>query len=98
MSRRRRAAILISGRGSNMESLLRAASDPRYPVDPVVVLSNRPDAVGIARAATFGVATEVVDHRAFAGRAAFEAELGRRLEAHGVDLGAPQQRQSLDGN
>jgi phosphoribosylglycinamide formyltransferase-1 len=55
-------------------------------VDPVVVLSNRPDAGGIARAATYGVATEVVDHRAFAGRAAFEAELGRRLEAHGVDL------------
>jgi phosphoribosylglycinamide formyltransferase-1 len=83
---RRRAAILISGRGSNMEALLLAAKDPCYPVEPVVVIANCPDAGGIARAAAQGVATEIVDHRAFAGRAAFEEELGRRLQAHRVDL------------
>lgn len=86
MSRRVRAAILISGRGSNMESLLQAAQAADYPARPVVVISNRPEAGGLARAAAHGIATEAVDHRSFAGRPAFEAELDARLKAHAVEL------------
>lgn len=81
-----RAAILISGRGSNMESLLQAAKEPGYPVEPVVVIANRPGAGGLARAAAHGVAAELLDHRGFAGRPAFESELDRRLREHRVEL------------
>ena len=83
---RRRVAVLISGRGSNMASLIEAARDPAYPAGIALVLSNRPDAAGLARAREAGVATAVVDHTRFADRAAFEAALGRELEAHDVDL------------
>jgi len=83
---RRRTAILISGRGSNMESLLRAAADPAFPAEIVGVVSNRPDAAGIGRARALGVRAEAVDHRAFAGRAGFEAALDARLRAFGADL------------
>jgi phosphoribosylglycinamide formyltransferase-1 len=86
MTRRVRAAILISGRGSNMESLLQAAQAADYPARPVVVVSNRPEAGGLTRAAAHGVATEAIDHRRFAGRPAFEAELDARLKAHDVEL------------
>ncbi|MBM3629582.1 MAG: phosphoribosylglycinamide formyltransferase, partial [Alphaproteobacteria bacterium] len=83
---RRRTAILISGRGSNMESLLRAAADPAFPAEIVGVVSNRPDAAGIGRARALGVRAEAIDHRAFAGRAGFEAALDARLRALGADL------------
>jgi phosphoribosylglycinamide formyltransferase 1 len=86
MTGRVRAAILISGRGSNMDALLQAASAADYPARAVVVISNRPDAGGLARAAARGLATEVVDHRRFSGRPAFEAELDSRLKAHDVEL------------
>lgn len=83
---RRRAAILISGRGSNMASLLLAATAADYPARFVVVISNRPDAAGLRHAADVGVATEVVDHKNFGDRAGFEVELDARLRAHRVDL------------
>ena len=86
MSPRVRAAILISGRGSNMESLLQAAAAADFPARPVVVISNRPDAGGLARAAAHGIATEALDHRRYAGRAEFEAALDARLKAHDVEL------------
>ena len=83
----RRVAILISGRGSNMDALLRAASRAGYPAEIILVLSNEPAAPGLARAAAMGVATACVDHRAYRGeRAAHEAALDARLRAHGVDL------------
>ncbi len=84
---RKRVAVLISGRGSNMEALLRAASEPSYPAEIALVLSNRPDAPGLARAATAGIATACVDHRPFRGnRAAHEAAVDSCLRAHGVEL------------
>ena len=83
---RRRTAVLISGRGSNMVSLLEAAAKPDFPAEIVVVISNRPEAPGLARAAGFGVSTEAIDHRRFDGRAAFEQALDARLRAHDVDL------------
>ena len=83
---RRRTAILISGRGSNMVSLLEAASHAEFPARVVAVISNRPDAPGLARAAAAGIHAEALDHRRFAGRAAFEEALDARLRAHDVDL------------
>jgi phosphoribosylglycinamide formyltransferase-1 len=84
---RRRTAVLISGRGSNMAALLDAARDPAYPAEIVLVLSNRPDAGGLDLAARAGTATEVVDHRPFKGdRAAHEAAIDRVLRAHGIEV------------
>ncbi|MBK1662453.1 phosphoribosylglycinamide formyltransferase [Paracraurococcus ruber] len=84
---RTRTAILISGRGSNMAALLAAARDPAYPAEIALVLSNRPDAAGLARAADAGVPTAVVDSRAFKGdRPGFEAAMEQALAAHRIGL------------
>jgi phosphoribosylglycinamide formyltransferase 1 len=84
---RKRVAILISGRGSNMMALIEAAKDPAYPAEIVLVLSNRPDAAGLARAQTEGIATAVVDHARFGkDREAFERTLQDELERYRVEL------------
>jgi phosphoribosylglycinamide formyltransferase-1 len=75
--------ILISGRGSNMEAIVRAGV-PGARV--AAVISNRPGATGLGFARERGIATEVVDHTAFADRAGFDAELARRIDAHTPDL------------
>lgn len=76
---RLRTAILISGRGSNMQALIESCRAPAAPAEIVLVLSNNPDAAGLGYAATAGVPTAVVDHRAYQERAAFDAELDRHL-------------------
>lgn len=82
----KRVAILISGGGSNMVSLVRDMTGD-HPGRPCLVLANSGDAGGLARAAGLGVATAVVDHRPFAGdRAAFEAALTARLETAAPDI------------
>jgi phosphoribosylglycinamide formyltransferase 1 len=78
-ARRKRVAILISGRGSNMEALLQAAKAPDYPAEIVGVLSNRPDAAGLAIAAGAGIPTAVRSHREFGSREAFDAALDEVL-------------------
>jgi phosphoribosylglycinamide formyltransferase-1 len=78
--------ILISGRGSNMEAIVRACAGERWNARIAAVLSNRADAAGLAFAREHGIATEVVEHRAFATRDAFDAELARRIEAHSPDI------------
>jgi phosphoribosylglycinamide formyltransferase-1 len=84
---RKRVAILISGRGSNMAALIAAARNPDYPADIAVVVSNRPDAGGLQRAGADGIATAVVDHTGFGkDRAAFEEAMQAQLDAHHVDL------------
>ncbi len=84
---KRRVGILISGRGSNMVALLRAAADPAYPASIAVVLSNRPDAPGLDAARTAGIAAEAIDHRPFrTDRAAHEDRLIARLDAAGVEI------------
>ncbi len=83
---KRRTAVLISGRGSNMMGLVEAARADDYPAEIVTVISNRPNAPGIAWAKSQGVATLVVDHKTFATRAAFEAELGSALVASKADI------------
>lgn len=84
--RKRRTAVLISGRGSNMMALVEAAKAVDYPAEITCVVSNRPDAGGLAFAEANGIAAVVVDHKAFDGRAAFEAALDKALRGFGVEL------------
>jgi phosphoribosylglycinamide formyltransferase 1 len=75
-----RVAILISGRGSNMASLVAATRDPDYPAEVALVVSNRPDAAGLALARDAGVSALAIDHRRFPGdRAAHEAAIDAAL-------------------
>lgn len=84
---KKRVAILISGRGSNMMALVEAARANDYPAAIVLVLSNNRDAAGLAYAREAGIATATVDHRPFKeNRAAFEQALDAQLSAHRVDL------------
>lgn len=84
---RKRVAVLISGRGSNMAALIAAAKDKTYPAEIVLVASNRPDAGGLATARDAGIATEVIDHSKFGkDRAAFEAALQAVLDRHRIDI------------
>ena len=78
--------ILISGRGSNMEAIVRACADERWDARIAAVISNRADAGGLAFARERGIATEVVDHRAFATREGFDDALAERIERHGADV------------
>lgn len=84
---KRRIGILISGRGSNMGALLAAARDPAYPAEIALVLSNRPDAAGLATAAAAGVPAAAIDHRPFnRDREAHETAIHAALVAAGVEL------------
>jgi phosphoribosylglycinamide formyltransferase-1 len=84
---RKRVAVLISGRGSNMAALIEAAKDKTYPADIALVLSNRPNAGGLVTARDNGIATEVIDHAPFGkDRAAFDAAMQAVLEKHRIDL------------
>jgi len=84
---KKRVAVLISGRGSNMTALIEAAKAKDYPAEIVLVLSNRPDAAGLTRAQEAGIATVVIDHRLFGeDREAFEHALDDELRRHRVDL------------
>ena len=78
----KRYVILISGRGSNMESLL----DAGLPGECAAVISNRPDAAGLASAAARGVATVAIDHRGFARREDFDAALAAEIDRRAPDL------------
>ncbi len=84
---RKRVAVLISGRGSNMTALIEAAKAKDYPAEIALVVSNRPDAPGLTRAREEGVATAIVDHTAFGeDREAFERALDDELRAHRIEL------------
>jgi phosphoribosylglycinamide formyltransferase-1 len=78
----KKIVILISGRGSNMQAVLEA----RLPVTVAAVISNEPKAAGLATAQQHGVATRVVDHRAYADRATFDAALVREIDVFKPDL------------
>ncbi|NDR54911.1 phosphoribosylglycinamide formyltransferase [Aliiruegeria sabulilitoris] len=83
----KRVAILISGGGSNMVSLLDSMEEAGHPAQPCLVASNDPAAGGLAKAAARGVPTAALDHRPFGkDRAAFEAELQKIIAAHGADM------------
>jgi phosphoribosylglycinamide formyltransferase-1 len=86
VSARRRTAILISGRGSNMRSLIEAARAQDFPAEIALVASNRPDAPGLAIAKQAGIATAVVDHKIYAGREEFEGSLQALFDIHRIEL------------
>jgi phosphoribosylglycinamide formyltransferase-1 len=84
---KKRVAILISGRGSNMEALIAAAAEDSYPAQIALVISNRPDAPGLRRAAAAAIATEIVDHTHYPNdREGFERAVQAKLETHRIDL------------
>jgi phosphoribosylglycinamide formyltransferase-1 len=83
---RRRVAILISGRGSNMGSLIEAARSADFPAEIALVLSNRPDAAGLDRAREAGIAALAVDHKAYPSRESFEEALDAALGEHRIEF------------
>lgn len=82
----KRVAILISGRGSNMTALMKAAKAKNYPAEIVLVLSNRPEAQGLELAKAEGIPTAIVDHKTFSTREDFDAAIQRELSAAKIDL------------
>ena len=81
-----RLVILISGRGSNLQAILDQAGSGELPVQIQAVISNRPDVQGLIRAHQAGVKTLVLNHKDFASRADFDAELRRLIDEHTPDL------------
>ena len=86
MAQKAKAAILISGRGSNMEVLIKSTQVLSSTAEIAAVISNRPDAQGLKTARALGVDALCVDHKSFSGREDFETELDRLCRARGVDL------------
>jgi phosphoribosylglycinamide formyltransferase-1 len=82
----KRIVVLISGRGSNMEAIVRRCAQERWPAQVAAVVANRPQAAGLAFARQQGIATAVVDHQAFAARDAFDTALAEAVDAHRPDL------------
>ena len=78
--------VLISGRGSNLQAIIRAIDDRRLAARIGVVISNRGDAGGLAHARAAGIPVEVIDHKSYQTRAAFEEALAARLRASGVQV------------
>jgi phosphoribosylglycinamide formyltransferase 1 len=78
--------ILISGRGSNMEAIVRRCAEEGWPARIAAVISNRSEAAGLAFAQQHGIATAVVDHTAFASREAFDEKLAQTIESYAPDV------------
>jgi len=82
-----RLAVLISGRGSNLQALIDACAKPGFPAEIAVVISNQPDALGLERAATAGIPAMIVDNAYFKGdKAGFEQSLTDTINQYNVDL------------
>jgi len=81
----KRVAFLVSGSGTNMENLIKRIKAGEIPADPVIVISNKPGVKALEKAAVLGVETIVIDHKAYADRAAFDKALMECLEKHKVD-------------
>ncbi len=86
MTRKKRVAILISGRGSNMRSLIEAARAVDFPAEIALVLSNRPDAAGLVWAREQGIPVAAVDHKIYAGREEFERSIQKMLEINRIEM------------
>ncbi|WDI30950.1 phosphoribosylglycinamide formyltransferase [Hyphococcus flavus] len=81
-----RIAVLISGRGSNLQALIDAAANPDFPGDIALVISNRPNAKGLERAQEAGIQQETIDHKDFENREDFEAALNDALKIAKIDF------------
>jgi phosphoribosylglycinamide formyltransferase-1 len=86
MTAKKRVAVLISGRGSNMQALVEAARAPDYPAEIALVISNRPDAPGLAWAKAQGIPTLPLNHKHYESREHFEGQLQSVLEISKIDL------------
>jgi len=86
MAEKLKIAVLISGRGSNLQALIDSCGNAEFPVEIVCVISNEPGAAGLDRAAAAGIATDVVPHRDFESRETFEDELDARIRTAGAEL------------
>lgn len=82
----KKIVILISGRGSNMEAIVRAAQNESWPARVAAVISNQADALGLQFAAAHGIATAVVANKAYPNRAAFDAALQQVIDGYQPDL------------
>ena len=82
----KRIVVLISGQGSNLDAIVRASEAQDWPGRVVAVISNRAEARGLQSAQAQGIASEVLDHKAFADRAAFDAALAGTIDRHAPDL------------
>jgi phosphoribosylglycinamide formyltransferase-1 len=83
---KKRVAVLISGRGSNLGALIDACAAPDFPAEIALVISNKPDAAGVAVAREAGVSTVVIPHGDYASREAFDAAIEAALEAARIDI------------
>ena len=81
-----KVGVLISGRGSNMAALIKAAQAADYPAEIACVISNKADAGGLKIAADAGIPTAVISHRGYADRESFDRDVSAALEKHGVEL------------
>lgn len=81
-----KVAVLISGRGTNLQALMEACADDSFPAEIALVLSNVADAAGLKRAENMGLATAVIDHKDFESREAFEDAMHEALSAAGIEL------------
>ncbi len=79
-------AVFISGRGSNLQSIIDACADPDFPAEIEIVISNKPDVYGLIRAENAGIATIVVNHKDYPSREEFEDALQIALESFSIDL------------
>jgi phosphoribosylglycinamide formyltransferase-1 len=82
----KRVAFLVSGSGTNMENLIKRIQSGAIPAVPALAISNKPGVKALEKALALGVKTIVIDHKAFAERAAFDKALDECLEAHKIDL------------
>lgn len=83
---KKKVAILISGRGSNMRAIIEACKAPEYPAEVILVLSNKADAAGLEFAKEQGIETAVINHKDFAGREEFDDAVAKRIKASGAEI------------
>jgi phosphoribosylglycinamide formyltransferase-1 len=81
-----KTAVLISGRGSNLQALIDAQAEPGWPAEIVLVISNEPGAKGLDRAEAAGIAAAVINHRDFDGREPFDQAMTEAIEASGASF------------
>ncbi|MES2961878.1 MAG: phosphoribosylglycinamide formyltransferase [Pseudomonadota bacterium] len=86
MAKKTKVAILISGRGSNMQAIVRACEHPYFPVEVVLVLSNKNDAAGLEFAKSKKIKTAFVNHRDYASREEFDQRMSEEIEASGAEI------------
>ncbi len=86
MTKKVKVAILISGRGSNMQAIVKACEDLQFPAEVVLVLSNKKDAAGLEFAASKNIKTAFIDHKNFSSREEFDKKMSEEIEKSGAEI------------